>query len=67
MGASGAPWFVNPIKGALPLLEGDGRVSSSDDWMSAYNSKASPPQMLLTEQLSPVHSPHLTDFLTTGF
>ena len=43
------------------------RVSSSDDWMSAYNSKASPPQMLLTEQLSPVHSPHLTDFLTTGF
>ena len=35
--------------------------------MSAYNSKASPPQMLLTEQLSPVHSPHLTDFLTTGF
>ena len=45
------------------------RVSSSDDWMSAYNSnsKASPPQMLLSEQLSPVHSPHLTDFLTTGF
>ena len=31
MGASGAPWFVNPIKGQLPLLEGDGRVSSSDD------------------------------------
>ena len=43
------------------------RVSSSDDWMSAYNSKASPPQMLLSEQLSPVHSPHLTDLLTTGF
>ena len=31
MGASGAPWFVNPIKGHLPLLDGDGRVSSSDD------------------------------------
>jgi len=31
MGASGAPWFVNPIKDQLPLLEGDGRVSSSDD------------------------------------
>ena len=31
MGASGAPWFVNPIKAQLPLLEGDGRVSSSDD------------------------------------
>ena len=42
------------------------RVSSSDDWMSMHG-KASPPQMLLTEQLSPLNSPHLTDLLTNGF
>ena len=28
-GVTASPWFVNPIKRWLPLLDGDGRVSSS--------------------------------------
>ena len=30
-GLSGSPWFVNPVKRHLPMLDGDGRVSSSAD------------------------------------
>ena len=31
MGITASPFFVNPIKDELPLLDGDGRVSSSAD------------------------------------
>eukprot|EP00966_Prymnesium_polylepis_P246690 5705708-Prymnesium_polylepis.1 len=40
-GVSASPWLVNPIKAALPLLDGDGRVSSSANGFYETTSSAS--------------------------